>query len=106
MCSGRRGKRRGGESRIAGGGQRAVDRILEPGSSSGVTTDHADPDLTAALKTVVDKLDATIRAGGYNGDPISMYIAGGLAVHYYSRARYTFDIDASFSHRLLLPYKG
>lgn len=66
---------------------------------------RAEPNLTEALHAVVDKIDATVRAGGYSGAPISMYLAGGLAMHYYSRSRYTHDIDASFSHRLLLPTK-
>lgn len=64
-----------------------------------------DPNLTEALRAVVDKIDATVRAGGYGGGPIRMYLAGGLATHYYSRSRSTHDIDASFSHRLLLPTK-
>jgi hypothetical protein len=33
-----------------------------------------------------------------------MYLAGGLAVNNYCGSRYTEDVDASFSHRLLLPY--
>ena len=32
-----------------------------------------------------------------------MYLAGGMAVHFFTGYRSTVDIDASFSHRLLLP---
>lgn len=64
-----------------------------------------DPSLTAALRQVVDKIDASVRASGYTGEPIQMYLAGGLAAHYYSSVRYTRDIDASFSKRLLLSPK-
>jgi len=66
---------------------------------------RADPNLSEALRIVVDKIDGAVRAGGYAGPPINMYLAGGLAVHYYSRTRYTHDIDASFSRRVLLPVK-
>jgi hypothetical protein len=65
----------------------------------------AEVGLAEALREVVDKIDASVRSGGYHGEPIKMYLAGGLAVHYYTRARYTHDIDASFSQRLILPYK-
>jgi len=64
---------------------------------------NPDSSLAEALRVVVDKIDAVVRAGGYTGEPIRMYLAGGLAMHYYARSRFTHDIDASFSHRLLLP---
>ncbi len=32
-----------------------------------------------------------------------MYLAGGMAVHFYTGYRSTVDVDASFSHRVLLP---
>ena len=63
------------------------------------------PELTAALSQVLDKIDGAVRGGGYSGPPIVMYLAGGLAVNYYCGSRYTEDIDASFSRRLLLPEK-
>lgn len=34
---------------------------------------------------------------------ISMYLAGGVAVNFYTGTRGTMDVDASFSRRLLLP---
>jgi hypothetical protein len=63
------------------------------------------PELTQAMATLMDKLDAVLRASEYDGDPLQMYLAGGMAVHYHCGTRYTEDVDASFSHRFLLPYK-
>lgn len=60
------------------------------------------PELTEALGRFLDRLDGLIRGSGYLGDPVRMYLAGGLAVNYYCGSRYTGDIDASFSHRMLL----
>jgi hypothetical protein len=52
---------------------------------------------------MLDKLDAHLRSGGYEGEPIRMFLAGGMALHYHCGARYTEDVDASFSARLLVP---
>lgn len=60
------------------------------------------PELTEALRRFLDRIDASIRASGYSGEPVRMFLAGGLAVNFYCGSRYTGDIDASFSHRLLL----
>lgn len=63
----------------------------------------AFPELSGALRTMLDRMDASLREGGYTGEPITMYLAGGLAVNYYCGTRYTEDVDASFSHRFVLP---
>lgn len=63
------------------------------------------PELTRAMGSLMDKLDAVLRASDYAGEPLQMYLAGGMAVHYHCGTRYTEDVDASFSHRFLLPYK-
>jgi len=60
------------------------------------------PELSGALGRILDKIDQSVREGGYRGDLILMYLAGGLAVDYYCGSRYTEDVDASFSRRLLL----
>jgi hypothetical protein len=60
------------------------------------------PELTEALSRFLDRLDALIRGSGFQGEPVRMYLAGGLAVNYFCGTRYTGDIDASFSHRILL----
>lgn len=45
------------------------------------------PELTEALARFLDRLDAHIRGSGYAGEPIRMYLAGGLAVNYYCGSR-------------------
>jgi len=61
------------------------------------------PELAAALSTMLDRIDAWLREGGYAGNPVRMFLAGGMAVNYHCGSRYTEDVDASFSARLLLP---
>jgi len=61
------------------------------------------PELTTALREMLKRLDASLRSSGHHGEPVRMYLAGGLAVNYYCGTRYTEDVDASFSHRFLLP---
>ena len=65
---------------------------------------HATPELAAALSTMLDRIDATLRENSYQGEPINMYLAGGLAVNYYCGSRVTGDVDASFSRRMALDY--
>ena len=63
-------------------------------------------ELQKALSSILDALDQGLRSGGYRGESIRMYLAGGLAVNFYCGSRYTEDVDASFSKRLLLPATG
>jgi len=35
--------------------------------------------------------------------PVSMYVAGGAALHFYTGERVSIDVDAAFSHRIALP---
>lgn len=53
----------------------------------------------------LDKIDATLQ-GKYEGPPVVMYIAGGVAVNYYVGSRYTMDVDAVYSHRILLDFES
>lgn len=48
---------------------------------------HATPELAAALSAMLDKIDATLRDNEYQGEPIRMYLAGGMAVNYYCGSR-------------------
>jgi hypothetical protein len=64
----------------------------------------AYPELADALSEMLDKIDAVLRDGGYRGEPVKMYLAGGMAVNYWCGSRHTEDVDASFSKRVLLPY--
>ena len=61
------------------------------------------PSLTAALSEMLNRLDRHLRDGGYEGAPVQMYLAGGMAVHFHCGSRYTEDVDASFSKRMLVP---
>ncbi len=61
------------------------------------------PELTNALATMLDRMDASLRASGFDGEQVRMYLAGGMAVHFHCGTRYTEDVDASFSRRVLLP---
>ncbi len=62
------------------------------------------PELTEALSKLLEKMNHSLTIGGYQGEPVQMYLAGGMAVHYYCGTRYTADVDASFSHRLALQF--
>ena len=61
------------------------------------------PELTRAMSAMLEKLDGFLRAGGCEGEPVKMFLAGGMAMHFHCGARYTEDVDASFSARLLVP---
>ncbi len=63
------------------------------------------PDLTRAMGEMMDRIDGFLRDSGYAGEPVQMYLAGGMAVHYYCGTRYTDDVDATFSRRLILPFE-
>lgn len=56
-------------------------------------------DLADALRQLIRDLEQ--RTG--LRDPIRMVIAGGMAVHLYTAARVTTDVDAEFSKRIFLP---
>ena len=60
----------------------------------------AFPELSDALSQLLDLMDASIRKGGYDGPPITMYLAGGMAVNFYCGTRYTEDVDAFYTHRV------
>jgi len=64
----------------------------------------AYPELADALSEMLDKIDGVLRGGGYKGEPVKMFLAGGMAVNFWCGSRYTEDVDASFSKRILLPY--
>jgi hypothetical protein len=60
----------------------------------------ADPRLREAVGEIIRRISAHLPN---LPNPIRMYLAGGMAVHFYTGYRSTVDVDASFSHRLLLP---
>lgn len=58
-----------------------------------------DSDLVAGLRKLLNELEKRIALR----EPIKMFIAGGMAVHLYTQARVTTDVDAEFSKRIHLP---
>jgi hypothetical protein len=62
-------------------------------------------DFLDAFRTMVGRIEASIRASGNRKLelPVRMYLAGGVASHFYTARRITDDVDATFSHRMLLP---
>jgi len=60
---------------------------------------RADPAYVEAFRTLVQRL---LRSAG-SKEPIAMYLAGGAAMHFYTGARMTDDVDAVFSRKLLVP---
>lgn len=64
-------------------------------------SERADPAFVEAFRSLLGRL---VRSAGISArQPVTMYLAGGAAVHFYVGSRSTDDIDAVFSKRLLLP---
>jgi hypothetical protein len=59
-----------------------------------------DPQLRQAVGEIIHRISSALPD---LKEPVKMYLAGGMAVNFYTGYRPTVDIDASFSHRLLLP---
>jgi len=59
-----------------------------------------NPQLRQAVGEIIHRISSTLPD---LKEPVKMYLAGGMAVNFYTGYRPTVDIDASFSHRLLLP---
>lgn len=57
----------------------------------------------AALTEVLAKLQERLRRGNPRALPVTMYVAGGAAMHLITGARVSEDVDAAFSKRILLP---
>src|SRR6266853_1492525 len=60
---------------------------------------RADPAYVAAFRTLIQRL---LRSAG-SKEPIAMVLAGGAAMHLYTGARMTDDVDAVFNRKLLVP---
>jgi hypothetical protein len=71
-----------------------MKRSLESAANKG------DPQLRRAVGEIIQRISSTLPD---LKEPVIMYLAGGMAVNFYTGYRPTVDIDASFSHRLLLP---
>jgi hypothetical protein len=55
-----------------------------------------DPRYVRAFREIVARIGRNL-----GGAPVRMYVAGGAAVHFYTGARISGDIDAAFSRRIL-----
>jgi hypothetical protein len=71
-----------------------VKKCLESSANKG------DPQLRQAVGEIIHRISANLPN---LKEPVKMYLAGGIAVNFFTGYRPTVDIDASFSHRLLLP---
>lgn len=63
----------------------------------------ARPDYVAAFSEIVRRIAEPLRDLPKRSLPIRMYVAGGAALHFYTGERVSKDIDAVFSHRIVLP---
>jgi len=66
-----------------------------------VISKRADPAYLEAFKSLVQRLVRSAKANPK--DPIEMVLAGGAAIHFYTGARMTDDVDAAFNKKLLVP---
>jgi len=63
----------------------------------------ARPEYVAAFGEIAARIAQPLAALPKPTLPIKMFVAGGAALHFYTGARISKDIDAAFSHRILLP---
>lgn len=63
----------------------------------------ARPEFLEAFREIAARIESTLTAVPKRILPIRMYVAGGAALHFYTGARVSQDIDAMFSHRIALP---
>jgi len=63
----------------------------------------AHPGFVAAFTELARRIASTLTNVPEESRPIRMFVAGGAAMHLYTGVRTSQDVDASFSHRLVLP---
>lgn len=69
-----------------------------------VSTRQAAPAYLEAFREIVSRIERPLKASGAKlTEPVKMYVAGGAALHFYTGARISEDIDATFSRKVLLP---
>ncbi len=64
---------------------------------------RSNPEYRAAFVEIVHRIVESFKGLPATILPIRMYVAGGAAMHFYTGERTSIDIDAAFSHRVLLP---
>jgi hypothetical protein len=63
----------------------------------------ARPEYVAAFIILASRIEASLARVNKRALPIRMFVAGGAALHLYTGARVSRDIDATFSRRIALP---
>lgn len=62
---------------------------------------RADPAYVQAFSSLIQRLVQS--AGASANAPLTLYLAGGAALHFYTGARMTDDVDAAFDRKVLIP---
>ena len=60
---------------------------------------HTDTPLAKGVVTLLHELETRLELS----KPLGVFVAGGVAAHFYTAARSTYDVDAEFSSRILIP---
>ena len=63
----------------------------------------AQPDFLTAFQRIAGRIAESLRETPETVLPVSMYIFGDGAVHFYTGDRVSIKVDATFSHRIALP---
>ena len=61
------------------------------------------PEFIGAFQQLAWRIAATLKGVPSANLPVKMYVAGGAALHFYTGERVSRDVDAVFSHRIVLP---
>ncbi|MBK7250096.1 MAG: hypothetical protein IPI06_04190 [Gammaproteobacteria bacterium] len=64
---------------------------------------QARPEYVEAFRELVARIARALESAPAASLPVRMYVAGGAALHFYTGARVTKDVDAVFSRRIVLP---
>jgi hypothetical protein len=64
---------------------------------------NARPEYIAAFGELAARIARSLSGLPKRSLPIKMYVAGGAALHFHTGARTSKDVDAAFSHRIVLP---
>jgi hypothetical protein len=75
---------------------------MDEGRSDVRISKRADRNFVEAFSKLVKRFADSVKKGAKG--PVAMYVAGGAAMHFYTGARYTDDVDATLTvPRLLVP---
>lgn len=64
---------------------------------------NARAEYVAAFREIIERIARKLEGTAKRHLPVRMYVAGGAALHLYTGARVSRDIDAAFSRRIALP---